>query len=145
MIITFFSKYNASFDNTMSFCHFLPTQVSPEWATPFNAHIGPSDEPPGWGHSVSQVEHLHALRDVDKPLPAPDATTRREYAGMVSHMDAAIGRVVAAMRQQGLWSRTVTFAFSDNGGALNSGASNWPYRGGSVEAHQHVSFVCTSR
>ena len=95
----------------------LPTQVASEWAS-FNDHM-PAEDPP-W----------QAGGGPEQPPPAPDSTTRREYAGMVSHMDAAIGRVVAAMEQHGLWQNTLLLALSDNGGALNSGASNFPFRGG---------------
>ena len=36
------------------------------------------------------------------------------------------------MQTHGLWDRTITLALSDNGGALNSGASNFPYRESAV-------------
>jgi arylsulfatase A-like enzyme len=51
----------------------LPTQVAPRWADA-NAHIGP-------------------VAEAAARLAAADATSRREFAGMVTHMDEAVGLV----------------------------------------------------
>ena len=59
---------------------------------------------------------------------------RRTYAAMLSAMDEAIGRVMAALRAQGLEERTLVVFFNDNGGptmqgTLINGARNTPLRG----------------
>lgn len=53
---------------------------------------------------------------------------RRELAGLVSHLDAATGRVLAAAKLVG-WSRTLVLYCSDNGGVPYLGSSNFPWRG----------------
>ncbi len=59
---------------------------------------------------------------------------RRTYAAMVSAMDDAIGRTLAALREQGLEEKTLVIFLNDNGGptmattAVN-GSSNSPLRG----------------
>jgi len=59
---------------------------------------------------------------------------RRTYAAMMSAMDDGIGRVVAALRDEGLEKNTLIFFFSDNGGPTMpgttiNGATNTPLRG----------------
>jgi arylsulfatase A-like enzyme len=59
---------------------------------------------------------------------------RRIYAAMLSAMDDAIGRTIAAIREQQLEENTLVFFFSDNGGPIMpgttiNGASNAPLRG----------------
>lgn len=46
--------------------------------------------------------------------------TRRTYAGMVACLDDEIGRVVAALDQQGLRDNTLIIFHSDNGGTTNA-------------------------
>lgn len=43
------------------------------------------------------------------------------YAAVVAHMDAAIGRLVAALRQRGVLDNTLILFMSDNGGNAESG------------------------
>jgi arylsulfatase A-like enzyme len=55
------------------------------------------------------------------------------YAGMVETMDAAVGRVLAALEEAGVADRTAVFFTSDNGGlstAEGSPTSNLPLRAG---------------
>ena len=59
---------------------------------------------------------------------------RRTYAAMLSAMDDAIGRVMAALRSQGLEERTLVVFFNDNGGPTMegttiNGSTNTPLRG----------------
>lgn len=59
---------------------------------------------------------------------------RRTYAAMLSAMDDGIGRVIAALRSQGLEERTLVVFFNDNGGPTMqgttiNGATNTPLRG----------------
>jgi arylsulfatase A-like enzyme len=55
------------------------------------------------------------------------------YAGMIDQLDSAIGRVMAALKQNGLEERTIVIFMSDNGGlstAEGSPTSNLPLRAG---------------
>jgi len=59
---------------------------------------------------------------------------RRTYAAMVSAMDDAIGRTLAALRDHGLEERTLVVFLNDNGGptmpsTTENGSSNAPLRG----------------
>jgi arylsulfatase A-like enzyme len=59
---------------------------------------------------------------------------RRTYAAMLSAMDDAVGRTIAALRAAGLEENTLIFFFSDNGGPTMAGttingSSNSPLRG----------------
>jgi arylsulfatase A-like enzyme len=55
---------------------------------------------------------------------------RRTYAAMTAAMDDAVGRVLAALRENGLESNTLIFFLSDNGGPTEqTTSSNAPLRG----------------
>jgi len=77
------------------------------------------------------------MQAMDKYLARfPDITDpqRRTYAAMLSAMDDAIGRVMAALRAEGLEERTLVVFFNDNGGPTMAGttingARNTPLRG----------------
>ncbi|MDR2169294.1 MAG: arylsulfatase [Planctomycetaceae bacterium] len=70
---------------------------------PFNAVHGPYQEAP----DPKWKEHYADLQG--KPQ-------RKIYAGMVSTMDTAIGKVVAALKEKGIDDNTLIFFSSDNGG-----------------------------
>ncbi|MGB5668478.1 MAG: sulfatase [Maribacter sp.] len=53
---------------------------------------------------------------------------RSAYAAMVVGMDEGIGKVIAKLKNDGLFENTLIFFYSDNGGHLN-GANNYPFRG----------------
>jgi arylsulfatase A-like enzyme len=88
-----------------------------------------------------------------KSAAAPDAWAKERerqvrlvqnhptYAAMLEQMDAAIGRVIAALDRTGLAERTIVVFTSDNGGLSTSeghptsnlpfrGGKGWPYEGG---------------
>jgi arylsulfatase A-like enzyme len=67
---------------------------------PFTAPHIPIKEPPQW---------LEMYPDVAEP-------DRRQYAACVSHLDDAIGRIVAALDETGRREETLIVFFSDNGG-----------------------------
>jgi arylsulfatase A-like enzyme len=74
------------------------------------------------------------------PLQATDETiatyshiedeTRRLYAAMVTEMDSAVSRIVAALEAERIMDDTLLMFFTDNGGVPSLGASNAPFRGG---------------
>ena len=80
------------------------------------------------------------------PLQAPDRyiepyadlenELRRTYAAMVSAMDDGVGRILAAIEDEGLTDDTLVVWASDNGGGRNVGASNLPLRGNKGNAFE---------
>jgi arylsulfatase B len=54
---------------------------------------------------------------------------RRGHAGLVSGLDEGVGKIREALTQNGITDSTLVVFLSDNGGALNYGASNAPLRG----------------
>ena len=81
---------------------------------PFNAPHSPLQAP------ADAVAEYSDIRDLD----------RRIYAAMVTGMDGAIARVLAALDDAGLGDDTLVMFMSDNGGEENLGAHNGPFRNG---------------
>lgn len=54
---------------------------------------------------------------------------RRRCLAQISLMDDAIGQIISSLNETGQMERTLIFFFSDNGGAVPSGADNGPLRG----------------
>jgi arylsulfatase A-like enzyme len=54
---------------------------------------------------------------------------RKTYAAMVSAVDDGVGRVLDALKEQGLDENTIVVFLSDNGGAHNNASDNGPLRG----------------
>ena len=86
-----------------------------------------SAPPDKWGHD----------RDSDIRL----VQNRANYAAMVEQLDTAVGRVLAALEQNGIADRTIVVFMSDNGGLATAeghptsnlpfrGGKGWPYEGG---------------
>jgi uncharacterized sulfatase len=63
--------------------------------------------------------------------PQIESHTERTYAGMIRGLDRSVGRVMEALREQGLDENTLVIFTSDNGGAGYLGLPdlNRPYRG----------------
>ncbi|BFZ22838.1 hypothetical protein BsWGS_25876 [Bradybaena similaris] len=80
------------------------------------------------------------LQSVHTPLQVPqkyvdmyadiDYENRRNLSGMVTAMDDAVGRVVAALKDKGIYDNTLIFFTADNGGWTPFGSNNLPLRGG---------------
>lgn len=71
---------------------------------------------------------------------------RHKYGGLVSHLDFAIGKIVAALREKGIYDDTLIWFTSDNGGWLGIGGSNnYPLRDGKLSTYEGgvkvVSFI----
>jgi len=86
-----------------------------------------------------------AFNAVHAPLQAPPDEIARFATGnsdrntllaMGKRMDEAIGRVVAAVKQAGVWDNTLLFFISDNGGPLAQSANNAPLRGGKHQDYE---------
>lgn len=70
---------------------------------------------------------------VDRTLPVRTAQDNPVYAGLVQHMDDAVGVVLDALRAQGLDENTMIIFTSDNGGVVSGDAYSTclaPLRGG---------------
>jgi len=63
----------------------------------------------------------------------PDRNTR---LAMGKRMDDAVGKVVGALKQVGVWDNTLIFFISDNGGPLAQSANNTPLRGGKHQDYE---------
>jgi len=76
--------------------------------------------------------YLHlAFNSAHGPLQPPSGMKRGKevYGEVVEAMDAAIGRVMAALDEEKLTDSTVVLLFSDNGAQEGMGGSNSPLRG----------------
>lgn len=80
-----------------------------------------------------------AFNAVHAPLQAPEDEIAKFNTGnkdrdirlaMGKRMDDAIGKVVTALKDAGVWENTLLFFISDNGGPLAQSADNTPLRGG---------------
>lgn len=65
-----------------------------------------------------------------------ESDDRQVYAQMTTDVDAAIGKVMASLEQQGLLENTFIVFMSDNGGHAELGASNGPLRGGKGQVYE---------
>lgn len=86
-----------------------------------------------------------AFNAVHAPLQAPDDEIAKFNTGdkdrdtllaMGKRLDDAIGRVVATLKQEGVWENTLLFFISDNGGPLAQRADNTPLRGGKHQDYE---------
>ena len=55
---------------------------------------------------------------------------RQKLIALIEHLDDSVAKVLEAIEENKLSENTIIIFTSDNGGALNYGASNSPYRGG---------------
>ncbi|XP_053394849.1 arylsulfatase B-like [Mercenaria mercenaria] len=73
---------------------------------------------------------------------------RRQYSGMVSAMDEAIGNITQALVDNGMMDDTLIIFTADNGGWPGFGGNNYPLRGGKITIFEGgtraVSFVSGS-
>lgn len=94
-------------------------------------------------HNASQPLFLYLpYQNVHEPLEVPpeyealypnvENKDRRTYSGMVTALDAAIGRVLEALQKKGLYDDTIFFFTPDNGGMVVQGGNNWPLRGSKI-------------
>lgn len=88
-----------------------------------------------------------AYNAVHSPMQAADAHMakfahiddihRRIFAAMLNHLDDAVGRVIATLRENGIENNTLVVFVSDNGGPTKElTSSNAPLRGGKGELRE---------
>ncbi|XP_038052570.1 arylsulfatase B-like [Patiria miniata] len=81
-----------------------------------------------------------SMQAVHIPLQVPDSYVhqyehiisskpRQKYAAMTTCMDEAVGNITRTLEELSLWNNTLLIFSTDNGGAPEAGAFNWPLRG----------------
>jgi len=68
----------------------------------------------------------------DSPCGQDCGCNRLLVAAMMSALDEAILNMTAALKAKGMWDDTVMVVMGDNGGPLNNGHDNGPFRGGKL-------------
>jgi arylsulfatase A-like enzyme len=86
----------------------------------YNAVHAPWQAPENVAHKVKHIAN-----------PA-----RRTYAGMLVSMDDGIGRVIGALKDNGIYDNTIVVFLSDNGAPKNSQASSAPLRGNKGDTYE---------
>lgn len=71
-------------------------------------------------------EYLDKVKKRAPTLPLK----RQKLIALIEHLDANVGRMLGTLKEEGLAENTIVIFTSDNGGALNHGASNAPLNGG---------------
>ncbi|MCX6908598.1 MAG: sulfatase-like hydrolase/transferase [Verrucomicrobia bacterium] len=89
----------------------------------YNAPHDPIQPPPDWLAKVQQRE------------PASDPK-RQKLVALIEHMDGGIGKVLDTLDRLKLSDNTLVIFTSDNGGPLNTGANNGPWRSGKGHMHE---------
>jgi arylsulfatase A-like enzyme len=82
-------------------------------------------------HAPLQAPPHYVARHADTRDP-----DRRRYAGMVTALDEAVGRIRAVLRERGMEDDTLVLFASDNGGLDTYGGSNLPLRGGKTGPYE---------
>ena len=89
----------------------------------YNAPHAPVQPPQEWLDRVKQRE--------------PGISDQRaKLAALVEHLDAGIGKVLAVLKETGLSDNTLVIFTSDNGGQLNLGSMNGPWRAGKGDMYE---------
>jgi arylsulfatase A-like enzyme len=89
----------------------------------YNAPHDPIQPPPAWLAKVQQRE------------PASDPK-RQTLVALIEHLDDGIGKVLGALDRLKLADNTLIMFTSDNGGSLQFGANNGPWRSGKVHMYE---------
>jgi len=81
-------------------------------------------------------QNVHAPMQVPKEYedmyPDIEDDDRRVFSGMVTALDDAVGSVVDALQESGMYDNSVIVFLSDNGGSVLRGGNNFPLRGNKV-------------
>uniref|UniRef100_H2YMZ6 Sulfatase N-terminal domain-containing protein n=1 Tax=Ciona savignyi TaxID=51511 RepID=H2YMZ6_CIOSA len=64
-----------------------------------------------------------------KPFRKIKDKKRKQYLSMVAALDETVRNVTSYLQDAGMWSDTLLIFSTDNGGNVNEGGNNWPYRG----------------
>ena len=89
----------------------------------YNAPHAPIEPPEEWLEKVKQRE--------------PKLSEKRaKLVALIEHLDHGIGQVLATLDQTGMSSNTLVVLNSDNGGRLEDGANNGPWRSGKQHMYE---------
>jgi arylsulfatase A-like enzyme len=61
---------------------------------------------------------------------------RAKLVALIEHLDDGIGKVIATLKESGLYDNTLIIFTSDNGGQTGAGANNGPLRGGKQDMYE---------
>lgn len=61
---------------------------------------------------------------------------RRQFSGMVTAMDDAIGKIITALKQKGIYDDTLIIFTADNGGWPTFYGNNYPLRGSKITVYE---------
>lgn len=101
--------------------------------------IGRSKQKPFFLYLAFNAVHapLEATDKYEARFPNITDPKRKTYAGMLSAMDDAVGRVLAKLREEGLEENTFIAFYSDNGGPTwQTTSRNDPLRGSKAEVYE---------
>jgi arylsulfatase A-like enzyme len=99
----------------------------------YNAPHGPIQPPADWLARVQQRE------------PAMSGK-RAGLVALIEHMDAGIGKILNTLDSTGLAKNTLVIFTSDNGGLLDDGANNGPWRSGKTHMYEGgLRVLCAAR
>ena len=89
----------------------------------YNAPHAPIQPPKEWLEKVKARE--------------PNMSEKRaKIVALIEHLDFNVGRVLDQLEKSGQIENTMVVFVSDNGGELNYGANNGPYRGGKADLYE---------
>ncbi len=99
----------------------------------YNAPHGPIQPPAEWLDRVRQRE--------------PQMSGKRAgLVALIEHMDSGIGQVLETLDKTGLAKNTLVVFTSDNGGLLDEGANNGPWRSGKTHMYEGgLRVLCAAR
>lgn len=111
------------------------TDLFSDWAADYLLQRGEHPEQPFFLYLAYNAPHFPIeppaewLAKVKQRAPGLEEKRARNVA-FVEHLDAGIGRVLAALKEAGLDKNTVVVFTADNGGSLPHAQNNDPWRGG---------------
>lgn len=110
---------------------------------PYNAagHYAAMYDPAEVGEAIAPVDERHPLHELlmrNRALRVPDdpAAMRAQYYGMISEVDAQLGRVWAALEASGQWDDTFILVTADHGEQL--GDHGLVQKAGWFEESHHI-------
>ena len=111
------------------------TELFTDWAIAYLRERASQPDKPFFLYLAYNAPHFpieppaEYLERVKQRLPNLDEKRAKNVA-FVEHLDANIGRVLAALKEAGLAENTLVAFATDNGGSLPHGQNNAPWRGG---------------
>jgi arylsulfatase A-like enzyme len=111
------------------------TDIFSDWAVEFLRERAKANEQPFFLYLAYNAPHFPIeppaewLAKVKQRAPQLDQQRAKNVA-LIEHLDDRIGRVLAALKENGLEENTVVVFTADNGGSLPHAQNNNPWRGG---------------